>query len=428
MSDATSVLYGLEDEFRVVAVTRLGVAEVKIIIEMRSREGPCPSCGGLSRRVKDRPVRRVKDVPASGQRVQLWWRKRRLVCSESACPQRSFTQLSDAIRPQARLTQRLKDALAQAIASSNRAVAEVATEYGVAWGTAHRALVAAAARWLPEPSPTRILGLDETRARSMHQMLAGTGWRRLDPWLTSFVDCSRDRPGSLMGLTSGRTGAAIQGWLAAQTAAFRDTIEVVVIDTSSPYAGGIRAALPHAKIAVDKWHLITLANQMVTTVRQRVTRHRLGRRGRAKDPIWVNRQLLLLGAERLSDAQQQRLTATLAADPSGALHAAWQVKEQLRRLLAEHQPSRIRWQLADFYEAAIDAQIPETIRLAKTIQAWWPAIQVALTENVTNARSEGFNRIIKQTKRVGCGYRNMINYQRRILTHIAVTRPRRPAA
>ena len=45
-----------------------------------------------------------------------------------------------------------------------------------------------------------------------------------------------------------------------------------------------------------------------------------------------------------------------------------------------------------------------------------------------NARTEGFNRIIKQTKRVGCGFRNMINYQRRILTHIAVTRPQRSAS
>jgi transposase len=28
---------------------------------------------------------------------------------------------------------------------------------------------------------------------------------------------------------------------------------------------------------------------------------------------------------------------------------------------------------------------------------------VALTEDASNARTEGFNRIIKQTKRVGCG-------------------------
>lgn len=47
---------------------------------------------------------------------------------------------------------------------------------------------------------------------------------------------------------------------------------------------------------------------------------------------------------------------------------------------------------------------------------------------VSNARTEGFNRIIKQTKGVGCGYPNMINYQRRILSHIVVTRPQSAAA
>jgi len=38
------------------------------------------------------------------------------------------------------------------------------------------------------------------------------------------------------------------------------------------------------------------------------------------------------------------------------------------------------------------------------------------------------NRVIKQTKRVGCGFRSQGNYQRRILSHIAVTRPQRSAA
>lgn len=37
---------------------------------------------------------------------------------------------------------------------------------------------------------------------------------------------------------------------------------------------------------------------------------------------------------------------------------------------------------------------------------WWPAIPVALTERVTNARTEGFDRILKQVKRVGCGFTN----------------------
>ena len=48
--------------------------------------------------------------------------------------------------------------------------------------------------------------------------------------------------------------------------------------------------------------------------------------------------------------------------------------------------------------------------------------------DVTNARTEGFNRIIKNTKRVACGFRNLENYQRRILSTIALTRARRDAA
>jgi transposase len=429
MPKATSVLFGIEDEFDVVSVDRADSGQVKIVIEMLSREGPCPGCGVFSRRVKDRSLVRIQDLRACGQRVQLWWRKRRLVCLEALCRRRSFTQESRAIRPRARVTERLREQVARAIASSNRAVSDVAAEYGVSWRTAHKALVAAAARWLPEPVPTTRLGIDETRFRSVRWVLDGITWKRSDPWLTSFVDCSRDGPGSLLGLAPGRTGACVRDWLGEQTDAFRRRVEIVVIDPSAPYASGIRAALPDALIAVDKWHLVALANQMLTEVRQRVTRDQLGRRGTVADPVWVNRRLLLTGADHLSAKQWKRLEMMLdTSDPTNEIGAAWGVKERLRMLLKEREPSKIRWRLADFYDAALDAQIPETTRLARTIETWWPAILIALTHDVSNARTEGFNRIIKQTKRVGCGYRSMPNYQRRILSHIAVTRPQRSAA
>ena len=143
----------------------------------------------------------------------------------------------------------------------------------------------------------------------------------------------------------------------------------------------------------------------------------------------MNRRLLLTAAEHLSARQWARLHRMLDDhDPANEIGAAWGVKERLRMLLAESEPSKIRRRLADFYDAAIDARLPEAARLAETIQTWWPAILTALLADVGNARTEGFNRIIKQVKRTGCGYRSMINYQRRILTHIAVTRPQRSAA
>jgi transposase len=68
-------------------------------------------------------------------------------------------------------------------------------------------------------------------------------------------------------------------------------------------------------------------------------------------------------------------------DPTNEVGAAWGVKERLRMLLAESEASKIRRRLADFYHAAIDAQLPEATRLAETIQTWWPAILVALTRS-----------------------------------------------
>jgi transposase len=430
LSDPAATLFGLEDEFSVLSVQRTAPAAVSVVVEQMAREGPCPDCGVLSSVIKDRPLRRVKDLPASGQRVELWWRKRRLVCSETLCPRRSFTQTAEAVRPRARVSERLRDKVASAIATSNRSVTDVAGEYGVSWPTAHKALVVAAARWLPEPEPTTVLGIDETRFRSVRWILDdGVTWRRSDPWLTSFVDCTPGRPGVLLGLAPGRTGACVRDWLGVQSDAFRREIAIVVIDPSAPYASGIRAALPGVTIAVDKWHLVALANAMVTEVRQRVTRTLLGRRGTTRDLIWLNRRLLLTGAEHLSAKQRTRLWRSFdLCDPTKEVQAAWAVKERLRLLLAESEPSRIRRRLADFYEAAVDAHLPEATRLAGTISTWWPAVLVALTHAVTNARTEGFNRIIKQTKRVGCGYRNMDNYQRRILSHIAVTRPQKSAA
>jgi transposase len=299
----------------------------------------------------------------------------------------------------------------------------------VSWPTAHKALVAAAARWLPEPEPSAVLGVDGTRFGSVRWILDGITWRRSDPWMTSFVD-TPGHPGALLGLAPGRSGGCVRDWLDAQSDAFRRRIEIVVIDPSAPYASGIRAAFPGVKIAIDKWqHLVALANTMVTEVRQRVTRSLLGRRRTVWDPIWVNRRLLLTGAEHLSSKQWKRLWRSFdTCDPTKEIQAAWAAKERLHLLLAEQEVSKIRRRLADFYEAAIDAQLPEATRLAGTIQTWRPAILTALLEDVDNARTEGFNRIIKQTKRVGCGYRNMINYQRRILSHIAVTRPQRSAA
>ena len=85
MNEGTSVLLGLEDEFTVLQLERIDADTVRVVIEVIDPEGACPECGVLTSRIKERPLVRVKDLPASGQRTDLWWLKRRLVCREPAC-------------------------------------------------------------------------------------------------------------------------------------------------------------------------------------------------------------------------------------------------------------------------------------------------------------------------------------------------------
>jgi len=66
-------------------------------------------------------------------------------------------------------------------------------------------------------------------------------------------------------------------------------------------------------------------------------------------------------------------------------------------------PYEIRPRLERFYRLAAEADVPELTRLATTLETWWPAIQAYLALRITNARPEGYNRKIKQIKRVACG-------------------------
>ena len=193
----------------------------------------------------------------------------------------------------------------------------------------------------------------------------------------------------------------------------------MALDPSAPYAAAVRDALPAARVAVDHFHLVALANQAVTEVRQRVTREQLGRRGRRRDPVWANRRLLLRGRERLSDRALARMwNGAIDHEPTGQLLAAWIAKEELRRLLAlgarGGPRDEVHRRLWAFYRWCADTDIPELHTLAATIETWWPAVEVFLTTGIINARTEGTNRLVKQVKRAACGFRNRGNYRTRV--------------
>src|SRR5512144_2781166 len=421
MDGAVSLLFDLPG-FWVVSCGGVPPDGRRVVVVQRAAGHGCPRCGVLAGG-KPYDVRevRVKDVPMGRRPLEVVWRKRRYRCGGPACPRRVFTERSVQVPPCRRLTLRLRARLEEAAARSARAMYDVARGYGVSWWSVHRALVDEALTLTDSPlEPVRMLGLEQTRARSLRRVGEDDGRRLSNPWMASFVDIDVGRPGWLLGLVPGRSGAAVEAWLGAQPQAWRDGIAVVALDPSAPFAAAVRRLRPQATIVVDHWHLVRLANQMVTEVRQRVARAQLGRRGRTTDPAWAHRRLPLAAGDRLSRRGLARLTRVLAADhPTNEIGAAWGGQGLLRRLLASRTAHDARHRLFRFYAAVLRADMPETTRLADTVQTWWPAIEAFLRLQVTNARTEGTNRAIKQIKHAGCGYRNQTNYERRIVLHVA---------
>ena len=411
--EAASVLFDLPGYRVIDAVDRPGQVR-QVTIASTATEAACPSCGVLSARVHQRVRQRLADVPIAGA-VEVVLVKRRFTCAEQLCARRTFVEATDEVPRRARVTTRLRRAVLEAVVTAGRVVAEVASGHGGSWWTVQKTVNAAADR-LTDPDTVRIrrLGIDEHRYRQVRFFRdpAG-GWRRYEPWMSTLVDADTGR---VLGVVDGRDSAGVGAWLAARSQAWRDTVEVVAIDPSAAFRRALREHLPAAAISVDAFHLVKLANNMVTAVRQRVVRDRTGRRGRGVDPAWVNRRLLLRAGDTLSPRGLARLKATLRTDdPTDEIGAAWGIKEQLRRLLTSASLAEAAEQkmLLGLYVLAAD--MPESNRLWATIDAWWEAIEVLIVTGVTNARTEAANTGIKQTKRTGRGYRNPAHYRARIL-------------
>jgi transposase len=428
LSNGTTLLFGLSG----VSVQRVeraadGIRTVHVATADSSAAG-CPSCGVVSTSVKEHVTTTPKDLPYGEAEISVVWHKVRWRCREPACARCTFTEQTAEVPAGRRTTGRLRRAIASAIGDAARSVAEVADSFGVRWPTAHAAFVEHAQPQLGEAEPTSVLGIDETRRGKARWVRdeAAAGWRRVDAYDTGFVDLAGTQ--GLLGQVEGRTSSCVIDWLQERTPEFREAVRFVAIDPAAVYAAAIRTPglLPNATIVVDHFHIVKLANDTVTKVRRRVTWDQKGRRGRKIDPAWANRRRLLTAREHLSDKSFAAMWNTLIdSDPTNQILAAWIAKEELRALLALARTGATRSDIARklfaFYDWCANTDIDELHTLATTVDTWWPAIEAFICTGITNAKTEGLNRLVKQVKRSACGFRNITNQHRRVRFHCTRT-------
>jgi len=256
------------------------------------------------------------------------------------------------------------------------------------------------------------LGLDET------SFLKATR-RAPTRYVTGLVDLEGGR---LLDVVADRTRAALDGWLGARPYGWLAQVGTVALDPWRGYASALVASLGHARLVVDHFHAIKLANTAVDQVRRRTQQTTLGHRGRKHDPLYRIRKLLLTAAEQLTGRGRARLRAGLTVgDRFGEVAAAWQGKELLRAVYAADGLAAARAALDRFYRWCDGVQIIELSRLARTVRVWQTEILAwHQTTGCSNGPTEAINLLIKKVKRVGHGFRNFANYRLRLVLHCGV--------
>lgn len=428
MLNDTTLLLDL-DGVSVVRVERLADGRRRVHLATADETArACPACGVFATRVKGSATTRPRDLPYGETGLEFRWHKRRWFCGEPACPRRSFTEQIPQIPARARITTRLRAGAGRRVRDAGSTVVQAARDLHLSWPTVMDAFRIQAREVIDAPlSEVEVLGIDETRrGRPRWEQDPVTGMWHLvrDRWHTGFVDALGT--GGLLGQIEGRTVADVLVWLAATPLTWRKNIKYVAIDMSAAYRAAARIALPQAAVVVDHFHVVQLANKMLSMVRRRTTAEVRGRRGRASDPEWKARRRLLRNREDLTDEQ----FATMWNTPLGEgkigqrLLTAWIAKESLRNLLAlartgadRHQVGHARWK---FLTWCADSDLPEVRQLATTVDRWWPEIEAFIHTGHSNAKSEGINRVIKLVARNALGFRNADS--QRLRTRCVTTR------
>ena len=175
----------------------------------------------------------------------------------------------------------------------------------------------------------------------------------------------------LLDVVEGSSGTVLSGWVSARDAGWQAGIGVAALDPFRGYATALRTTLPQATRVLDAFHVVRLGFDAVDQVRRRVQHDTLGHRGRKGNPLFGIRRLLRRGADHHTEHSWQRMLAGLdAGDDDQQVSTAWIAAQDLRLLYRANTRVQAERRLLAWFTAVADHQIPELLRLARTLDSW----------------------------------------------------------
>lgn len=233
--------------------------------------------------------------------------------------------------------------------------------------------------------------------------------------------------GIVFDLVPGRSEGAVAAGLLGLRPQVRANIETVVIDFYPPFRNAVRRIVPHARIVVDKFHVLRAIDEAAQRVRRRFGRltrwEREGRGGRmrarqtvpANDPtIFRVRWVFMKRADRLTANEREWLESVFdLAGPE--LRCAWLLQESFAQIYAARTKAEAERRLDLWVTNMRASGLREFSATWAMLQRWQDHILAYFDDPFTNAFAEGITNKIKVIKRSAYGFRNAKRYRQKVL-------------
>lgn len=353
----------------------------------------CPACGAVSAQPHQYEPRAVRDLPVAGRICYLEFPGRRFKCARCRRP---FTEVLEAVAPQARCTRRYAQYLFAQCRGST--IQDVARHERLGYKTVEGCYYRLATGHAPaEAAPARRLGLDEIALKKGHGQYA-----------LVLSDLDRKR---VITVLPERTIEAVEAYLDTWSAEQRAAVTDVALDLWEPYHLAVAAKLPNARITGDRFHVMKNLNDRVSETRRTIQRTA----SPSEKKLLKGFRWLLVKNQADLDAQEQaKLAEMYTASPTlGRLH---ELKEAFRTI-CETAPDRAtaEEQLAAWIAEVEASGLHGLGKFVTTLRNWWDVTLNYFHDRLTSGFVEGLNNKLKPIKRRAFGYRNFEHFRLRVL-------------
>jgi len=180
------------------------------------------------------------------------------------------------------------------------------------------------------------------------------------------------------------------------------------------YHQAARNKLPHAKVVVDRFHVMKQLNTRLTQLR---TAHQRELSPEMRSEIKGSRWLLVRNRSDLSTSEEAQLSRLLNLCPE--LRTLYLLKEEFRRIFEKVHD---RHKAERFFSAWIlKAGWTGNKYLGKffnTLRNWWEEILNYFIERITNGIVAALHGVLRAIMRIAFGYRNFDNFRLRAFAEL----------